>query len=509
MIELSSHISTRFTRLYKQLVASDLRRELLGAEPQALPPQDLAYLVSTASRLALSSETDSELAGAECQLAYDVAVRATQSANGSRAAIAPLCEGILSRLGNFPARSLLRARTVDVQSSRDPFLEIESRVREEENRVNDAPQGVMLTDFQVRLLRALRAKSSVSVSAPTSAGKSFTLELDLLHRLKRPGPYVAVFIVPTRALIRQVSLDLSDLLRANSIDCLVLSSLAVPDAPAGTVRRLIFVFTQERLATFLGQMPPDLKLNALVIDEAQEIGKDRRGITLERVIRLSTRRFPDVQLFFSSPLRSNPGYLLSIFGRLDSSSAHFVEYQRPVTQNLILIKSVKGRTDSADLEVLTDVGMVTLGTADLPFKFRGRYVVNLAKHFTAPDDVSIIYCNRPSEAEKTASELSELFEERNDDQLDEFADFLRQEVHRYYRLGRMVQKGVAFHYANIPQIVRSRIEELAKQRKLRFVCCTSTLLQGVNLPAPRTSSWKIPRPGGGKRGKSGPATFGT
>lgn len=508
MPAIADQLSERFKAAYRRLVESDLRREVMKQKANSVPLADIAYLISTASRLALNATADSELAGAECQLAYDIAARAPRFANGSSPTVIPLCECILARIGNFPARNLLR-QAVKSNMNRiiDPFLELETAVREEENRSQDTPEGVTLTDFQVRLLKLLREKTSVSVSAPTSAGKSFTLELELLHRFSRPDPYLAIFLVPTRALIRQVSVDLADLFRRNKIECSVLSSLSIPENPENDKsRRFIFVFTQERFATFLAYALPDLVIDAIIVDEAQEIGKERRGITLERVIRLATRRFPAVQLFFSSPLRTNPEYLLSLFGRVDSSSAQFVEHQRPVTQNIILIKQVKGETSQASLESLTDVGTIDLGTVELPFKFRGRYVVNLAKHFAGPDDVSILYCNRPSEADKTARELSELFEDAEDEELDDFGEFLRQEVHRFYRLGAMVRKGIAFHYANIPQIVRSRIEDLAKRRKIRFVCCTSTLLQGVNLPA-KNIFLENPKTGQGESGKIQPGDF--
>ena len=450
----------------------------------------------------MNADIDSPLAGAQCQLAYDIAVRTPNFANGSSGTVTSVCEGILARIGNFPARNLLKNASPSLKRAIDPFLELETAVRVEENRSPGVPEGVTLTDFQVRLLESLRSAATVSVSAPTSAGKSFTLELELLHRLAKPGAYTAVFLVPTRALIRQVSVDLAQLLRENRVECSVLSSLSVPEKENSNERpqRLIFVFTQERFATFLAGTPADLKIDTIVVDEAQEIGKDRRCITLERVIRVAVRRFPTVRLFFSSPLRSNPEFLLSLFNRADPTSVHFVEYQRPVAQNIILVKQVKGATSVAELEVLSDFGSITLGSVDLPFKFRGRYLVNLAKFFTAPDDVSIIYCNRPSEADKIATELAEISTELEDEELDDFGAFLQQEVHRYYRLGAMVRRGVAFHYANIPQIVRSRIEEFAKRRKLRFICCTSTLLQGVNLPA-KNIFLENPKTGQGERGK--------
>jgi hypothetical protein len=507
MIELTKQLSERFASVYKNFVSSDLRQELMGDGAQKPPLEDVAYLIGIASRLALNADVDSELAGAQCQLAYDIAVRAPRFANGSSGVVTPLCEVILARIGNFPARNLLRKTTSALKRAADPFLELEAAVREEENRSEYAPNDITLTDFQVRLLKALRETATVSVSAPTSAGKSFMLELELLNRLATPGPYIAVFLVPTRALIRQVSLDLIDLLKSNNVECSVLSSLSVPDEQGNErPRRFIFVLTQERFATLLAGAPEDLKIDAVIVDEAQEIGKDRRGITLERVIRLAVRRFPAAQLFFSSPLRSNPEYLLSLFARPAMPSTHFVEHQRPVTQNIMMVRTVKGATSLADLEVISDVGSIPLGRIQLPFKFRGRYLVNLAKFFTAAEDVSIIYCNRPSDADKIARELSELFPELEDEELNDFGEFLKQEVHRYYRLGEMVKRGIAFHYANIPQIVRPRIEELARRRKLRFICCTSTLLQGVNLPA-KNIFLENPKTGQGEAGKIRPGDF--
>lgn len=508
MSELTDQLSERFTSIYENFVRLDLRHELFGVEIQGLPLPDLGFLISTASRLSVNADSDSQLASAQCQLAYDIAVRAPRFANGSRGLVVPLCEGILSRIGNFPARNLLRRTHSDLKRIVDPFLELEVAVREEENSSPDAPEGITLTDFQVRLLRALRDVANVSVSAPTSAGKSFTLELDLLRRLTNDGAFVAIFLVPTRALIHQVSFDLIDLLKRHRIDCSILSSPSVPSVEVSreSPQRVIFVLTQERFATLLAEAPADFSINSIIVDEAHEIGKGARGITLERVIRLAMRRFEGARLFFSAPLRSNPQYLLSLFPRPFLPSTYFVEHQRPVTQNIIFVEPVKGATSSADLKVLTDVGMVSLGRIELPFKFRGRYLAHLARQFSAADDVSIVYRNRPSEADKIATELSELLEENEDEELTEFSQFLHQEIHKHYRLGAMVRRGVAFHYANIPQIVRSRIEELAKSRKIKFVCCTSTLLQGVNLPA-KNIFLENPKTGKGESGQIAPGDF--
>ena len=124
MIQITDHLSERFASVYKNLVRLDLRQELIGGEAQKPSLEDVAYLIGIASRLALNADVDSELAGAQCQLAYDIAVRAPRFANGSSGVVTPLCEVILARIGNFPARNLLRQINSALKRVADPFLEL-------------------------------------------------------------------------------------------------------------------------------------------------------------------------------------------------------------------------------------------------------------------------------------------------------------------------------------------------------------------------------------------------
>src|SRR5882762_4540198 len=134
----------------------------------------------------------------------------------------------------------------------------------------------------------------------------------------------------------------------------------------------------------------------------------------------------------------------------------------------------------------------------MPFKFRRPYIHKFAIKLTAADSTSIIYCNDPSTADKTAAILAkDLSEQDINSDTQDLIDFLRSHIHSRYRLADALAQGVAFHYGNIPQIIRARIEELLRDRVLRFVCCTSTLLQGVNLPA-KNIFLENPKKGRGK-----------
>lgn len=477
----------RFDRVYRSLVVADIRRQLAPlAEVRTIPDdEDLAYALSVATGLALEGNGESEESGHSGRMAYEIAIRSLNFANGSTPTVRAVSDLILSRIGNFPARALLNEQAGPNKAPDDPFLNTEMMVRSYENQLRGTGAETTLTDFQVRLIRALERKRSVSVSAPTSAGKSFTLELELLRRLSDEESYVAVFIVPTRALIRQVTFDLVRILRDHNLSLPILSAPSSP-ADLSKTAKLIYVLTQERLATLLDSSTEELKLDAVIVDEAHEIGESNRGQTLERVLATALRRFPRARLFFSSPLRSNPAFLLRLFGRENEESEAFVEHLSPVAQNIINLHPVQGRgqTKTVRMEIIVDNAPVPLATIELPFAFRDSYMGKLAVHFTRPDETSIVYCNEPSSADKVGMEIADAIkQDEPDEELLDLSTFLRAEVHPRYRLAELVRKGVAFHYGNIPQIIRGRIEELLRERKIRFVCCTSTLLQGMNLPA--------------------------
>ena len=58
-----------------------------------------------------------------------------------------------------------------------------------------------------------------------------------------------------------------------------------------------------------------------------------------------------------------------------------------------------------------------------------------------------------------------------------------QEVHGDYYLASMIKKGVAYHIGYLPASIRTRIEDLFQKGNITIMFCTSTLLEGVNLPA--------------------------
>ncbi|MDD4913126.1 MAG: DEAD/DEAH box helicase [Sideroxydans sp.] len=478
----------KFRDLYSKLLRNDINVQLPGnalVDPEPITDNEIRLLVGYASMLSTSSEV------LDRAQSYEIATRLIEIDDTNSSSLVAIADIILSRIGNFPGRSLLRDRyttTPDVAPHAPYRLWLERATREIENSVTHFEgSDIALTDFQYRLFDALDQSSSVSVSAPTSAGKSFVMGLDLIRRLRKGGPACVVYLVPTRALIREVSSKLREHLRKAGLETVPVRSVPFPVDKEKTQQGAVYVLTQERLMSLLHSAQGKPWITTLVVDEAQGIQDDSRGIILQSAIEAVLRLFPSAEVFFASPLIKNPEYLLSLFGR-SQGEVSFIETQSPVSQNLILVSQVRNKKDRAQFEVLLQNERLELGIRDLGFSFRGskfKQQADLARAVTRDDEATILFADGAAYTENLAEALIEGLPEpaHTDPVIAEFVEFLRSEIHPEYPLIKMLPHGVAFHYGDMPAIVRARVEDLFKEGLLRFVCCTSTLLQGVNLPA--------------------------
>ena len=186
------------------------------------------------------------------------------------------------------------------------------RRRKNRIRVWIAPEvKVTLTDFQQRLWTSLSKGKSTAVTAPTSAGKSFALQLFLVASLTIHKNW-GLYIVPTRALINQVSSSLSSFFK--KLRKLDLEVCTIPISPpeTGTAQAGVYVLTQERLQILLESDTP-IAFNLAIADEAQMVADGARGVILQSVVEKLHFRFPKIQFLFGSPQTRNPIIYKKIF----------------------------------------------------------------------------------------------------------------------------------------------------------------------------------------------------
>lgn len=128
----------------------------------------------------------------------------------------------------------------------------------------------VLTAFQKKLWDALECKKILGVSAPTSAGKSYTIQLDTARKMLAEKMDV-IYIVPTLSLLNQVVEDYHELLiQVGITDYIITSNLMIGESKAA---HTIYVWTQEKAISGLSDHPSQGMPNKtiLVIDEIQNI----------------------------------------------------------------------------------------------------------------------------------------------------------------------------------------------------------------------------------------------
>ncbi len=382
---------------------------------------------------------------------------------------------VFSKLGNFPAVNYLNYQ---VQ------LPLLRAIEDDIKRIKQKAPGknnIIFTDMQYKLFSSLKNADLFSFSGPTSMGKSFILENFILNNLKTKEFGNFAVIVPTRALITQFTIKLKKGLKdiLDEKNYTVGSNSNVP-LIAGKGERFILVLTPERLLRFLS-IDKNPKLNFLFVDEAHKLTtkKDSRSIILYSAIEKCIQKYPNINLYFSSPYVSNPGVFLDLF--LKDSSKTFTTSESPVAQNLFFINMMEG--------VVKHKTEFETYTFKPPLLEETTSVFELL-HELGQNQSNIFYCNSVRNTiEKSlgfaqhTQKAASTFSESDKKELPKAAELVKEFIHPDYYLVDCLNSGIAFHFGNLPQVIRNRVEELFNNGVINDLFCTSTLLEGVNLPA--------------------------
>lgn len=298
----------------------------------------------------------------------------------------------------------------------------------------------IFTPFQLESWRFLADGRSGALSGPTSAGKSYVLLLHLVEQFRAGAISTAAFVVPTRALINQVSDDAVAALAERDVRDVTITSVPV-DLSSDTAGKLLYVVTQERLDVLL-IASPDLRLDLVVVDEAQMIADGSRGVLLESVIdRINTtpRRS---QVVFSGPLIENPAYFGKLFN-LDAFATS-VSKRSPVTQKILFLDYVDQPVPKVSIKAQVGLESVQVGTVQLPSRLHGEIDrLSYMSFLFGRSGSTIVYAGGKSEAEKLATKIA--IDLPADDAcaaaLAELIAFVKKHVHREYALAATLEKG--------------------------------------------------------------------
>lgn len=452
-------------------IRSTLLSEGHSADVQGpnLSEEAVARLLSSASIFAKAQDEESR------DLAQQIAVFASlvSMTDGAHQGAVH----ILSELGNFPGLAKLESNG---STTLGLHVHMRSALLKEINSVEMAGKKVSLTEFQLNVWNSLRSSNATAISAPTSAGKSFVVLEHLCESAINAETFTALYIAPTRALLTEIQgklerrlTHLESSLRITTIP--VLDPLARP--------KQIYVLTQERAQLLLSSVDLSGVIDLVVIDEAQAMGDDSRGMILQDSLEKVRGMNPFARFLFLAPGASG----FKLIG--DSVGLDDLEVKEtslsPVVQNRISVNFPRENEHVVKLSLVTPNKLESIGTYAFKRGFAlsedgrlaaialelgssGRSLVYATGAKNAEDLSALIALNRPKKSEKN---------------LEELAKFIEEHIHNRYSLAQFVRNGVAFHYGNMPSLLREGIEGAFREGALDYLCCTTTLFQGVNLPA--------------------------
>ncbi|MCP2080806.1 UNVERIFIED_ORG: superfamily II DNA or RNA helicase [Methylorubrum zatmanii] len=480
----------RFHQIAEKLELAWLSKEL-SIEGHTFEDLRSALKISQAAAiLACSPSNDHK------QSAFRVATQAFELFGDDTFPHSSILRITLARIGNLPS---IQTRSQVANSL--PMLPWRIAAEElhtvDKQSITIGDRDLQLTGFQHNLWSRLSNGERIALSAPTSAGKSFVLQAYIRAVFERSPRANILYLVPTRALISQVSQDFIE-----STSTWGTTAPQVITAPFDTETKLpesaLYIFTQERAQIML-QSHEFFAPQIIIVDEAHSIAEGSRGVLLQSVLDEILVRSPKAQALFASPTIRNLEVFGKLFGLTDVFS--FKSTEPTVSQNFINVKieaAKKGIIVFSSFgdgqRTIVEVGRKTVGQTLANRKDKLLHIPLLMEGSGA----SIVYANGAAEAEDVAIQLSEnRREHESTERRQALAKLAAEVVHSSYVLSECVNKGVGFHYSNIPTILRLEIERAFKEGHIDYLASTSTLLQGVNLPAKHIFMCK-PEKGRGK-----------
>lgn len=318
-----------------------------------------------------------------------------------------------------------------------------------------------------------------SYSGPTSMGKTFIIRMFIKNQIINDIKTNYAIIVPSKALISEISRsiikDLNQLLVTKSYKVVTTGNSTLLEKKGN----FIFVLTPERLLYLLMEKP-NVKLAHIFIDEAHKISiLDPRSTFYYKVVSLAETNNCETKFSFASPNISNPNEFLRLVSNKsqDNINTSSCKYS-PVSQIKYTIDFKNGKASyyNSRMKSLIPIEANVSENNLIDFIYKNKF-----------NEQSIVYCNRKATALDYAKayydKIITTSNKTYDNDLLKVSEQIKNDIHPDYLLAEYIKYGVAFHVGFVPISVRTAIEQLFKEGKIKIVFCTSTLIEGVNLPA--------------------------
>lgn len=331
--------------------------------------------------------------------------------------------------------------------------------------------GSPLTPVQASIRRAVESHQYTSISAPTSAGKSYSIR-DLIA--ESDGD--AVVVVPSRALIAEY---INTMKRRFSGDKNVMISPFVDHVYTSRKLKRIFILTPER-SKDLYKAKEKLNIKTFFFDEAHISEEQQRGIIFDVMVRRVKKHFPDAKMIFAHPFVENPEAQFSKHN-INADNSYSQLYTHGSVGKICVYKHNNNKNYYFSPYMLRGYQIKNCVEFDGSFK---DYALNGDHSILVYVSKSSIYKGDfTSEFEEYIESLPRITDRFSLEIIENIEHMLgaNNADHRS-KMIELLKKGVVIHHGSIPLEARFLIEGFIKSGYSTLCFATSTLAQGINMP---------------------------
>jgi replicative superfamily II helicase len=359
-----------------------------------------------------------------------------------------------------------------------------------------------------------QAATAIVIDMPTSGGKTLLAQFRILQALNafdRDNGWVA-YVAPTRALTAQITRRLrrdfapinvrvEQLTGAVEIDTFENDLLESTDVATSFN---VLVATPEKLQLVIRNKKVPRPLALVVMDEAHNIENESRGLRIELLLASIKREcltakflllMPYVErtetlarwlandihagraISFGTTIWKPNERIVGIYHAVEDSSVNagwrLVYQTLTTTPNTITLSGTHsvGQVKPLPLPKSKVISNLSVQTAAIASVLAGRGT-SIAVAKTIRDTWTMA-----RQLDRAFSSLSPIPPE-----IVLVQNYLKTEVSPNFELIEMLSKGIGVHHAGLSDEIRALIEWLAEEGKLRVLCATTTIAQGINFP---------------------------
>lgn len=329
------------------------------------------------------------------------------------------------------------------------------------------------TPMQADLLKSVDKNNVFSFSAPTSTGKSY-----VFRRLIESSEHDVVIVVPSRALINEYYLNLTNSIVDKSIN--ILTNIDIINRVHS--RKNIFIVTPERCGMLFNHVD-ELKIDLILFDEAQ-LGDELsvRGLFYDGLIRRCNRSFPDAKFVFAHPFITNPDAQIEknhLSGQYTQSKAYSF---RNIGQMFLLYDSKTNKYYHFGIDKNIMGGIRT----DCYFDPIERAIHTNGSALIYMSKAKVVNYDFLKDYDRYVKMCPEIHTEMVDNIIEELKLYTGGNTSEngdfYSHFISLLRRGIVIHHGSMPLRTRTLVEKFVNNKLCRLCFSTSTLEQGINMP---------------------------